>query len=210
MIEIIIGTGNPGKEEQIRFALSSTKIKLRGLRDYDTTGIKVVEDGVTAQENASKKALAYSKGLQSPVLAMDNALYLEGLDETMQPGINVRRIKGRQDRPTDEELLDYYSELIGSLGESISGYWLFAVCIALPDGRIFETEIKSPRRFVSKPSGKTIPGYPIESLQIDPETGKYISEMTDEEKESFWQRLIGKELSAFVNETIKKFRNYSI
>jgi 8-oxo-dGTP diphosphatase len=205
MKAIIIGTGNPGKEEQIRFALSSTGIELRGLRDCDTTGVKVVEDGTTAKENARKKALTYSKALRGPVLAMDNALYLEGLDEGKQPGINVRRIEGKQSRPTDEELLAHYSKLIGSLGESIDGYWLFAVCIALPDERVFETEIASPRRFVSKPSEKIIPGYPVESLQVDPETGKYISEMTDKEKESFWQRLIGKELSDFVNEAVKEF-----
>jgi inosine/xanthosine triphosphate pyrophosphatase family protein len=74
--EIIIGTGNPGKEEQIRLALSPTQIKLRGLSEFDVGDIKVVEDGETAQENARKKALAYAKALREPVLAIDNALYL--------------------------------------------------------------------------------------------------------------------------------------
>ncbi|MFL5802701.1 MAG: hypothetical protein ACJ8CR_13285, partial [Roseiflexaceae bacterium] len=41
-------------------------------------------------------------------------------------------------------------------------------------------------------------GYPLESLQIEPEGGKYISEMTSEEQDAFWQRIVGKELCLFV------------
>ena len=202
---MIIGTGNPAKEQQVREALASLKIPLRGSKEYDTSGVEVREDGTTAQENARRKALAYSKALQNPVIATDNALYLEGLDEVRQPGINVRRIEGRQDRPTDEELLAYYSKLIKSLGGNIGGYWLFAVCLALPDGRVFETEIKSSRRFVAKPSETILSGYPIDALQIDPKSNRYISEIISEGKEPFWQRTIGEEPSNFVNETISKF-----
>ena len=43
-----------------------------------------------------------------------------------------------------------------------------------------------------------IPGYPLESLQIDQASGKYISDMTDAEQEEFWQRAVGEELCAFV------------
>lgn len=202
---LIIGTTNPAKEQQVREALSALEITLHKLKDYDISGIEVIEDGTNAQENARTKALAYSKALQNPVIAIDNALYLEGLDDDRQPGINVRRIEGRQDRPTDEELLAYYSKLIKSLGEDIGGYWLFAVCIALPDGRVFETEIKSLRRFVSKPSQTLLPGYPIDALQIDPDSGRYISEIISEGIEPFWLKTIGKELSDFVKEAISKF-----
>lgn len=92
MKEIVIGTGNMAKEMQIRSALSSTDVTLLGLREFDTSGVEVEEDGKTAQENARKKALTYAKLIKKPVLAMDNALYLEGLEDSKQPGINVRRI----------------------------------------------------------------------------------------------------------------------
>jgi hypothetical protein len=38
----------------------------------------------------------------------------------------------------------------------------------------------------------------LESIQIDPETGKYISEMTTEEQAEFWQRTLGSKLCSFV------------
>ena len=50
---------------------------------------------------------------------------------------------------------------------------------------------RTPRIFTSVVSNSRIVGYPLESIQIDPESGKYISEMTEEEKARFWQKTIG-------------------
>ncbi|MFH1252799.1 MAG: non-canonical purine NTP pyrophosphatase [Candidatus Uhrbacteria bacterium] len=197
MQQIIIGTKNTAKINQIRGALALSGISVDGL----PSGVvfeEVKEDGVTAQENARKKALAYAKTLGQPVLSMDNALYFDDLKPEEQPGINVRRIAGRDDRPTDEELTDHYQKLISELGETTKGYWEFAVCVARPDGSIEETIIISPRIFVGKKSEKTVPGYPLESLQIDPGSRKYISEMTQEEQDIFWQKTIGGPLCEFV------------
>jgi hypothetical protein len=88
--------------------------------------------------------------------------------------------------------------MIERLGGTSEGYWEFAVCLANQDGDVFEHTIVSHRMFVSQPSPVVIPGYPLESLQIEPKSGKYISEMTTEEQTSFWQLMIGKELCAFV------------
>jgi len=41
-------------------------------------------------------------------------------------------------------------------------------------------------------------GYPLESLQIDEVSGKYRSEMTNDELAQLWQRKIGQPLSVFV------------
>lgn len=197
MNHLIIGTKNSAKIDQIRGALTASGIEVAGLPSDMNFG-DVKEDGTTAQENARKKALAYSQVLGKPVLSMDNALYFDKLKLEQQPGINVRRIGQRDDRPTDEELTEYYQKLIGALGDRINGRWEFAVCVAYPDGSTKETTIISPRLFVSKKSERVIPGYPLESLQIDPESGKYISEMTQEEQDSFWQKVIGAPLCEFV------------
>ena len=163
---------------------------------------EVIEDGKTSQENGKKKALSYSKDLNQIVLSMDNALYIDGLSEGHQPGINVRRIKGRSDRPSDQELLSYYSKLIENLGVRIGGHWEFAICIASPDGETKEVTIISKRTFTSKPSEIMIEGYPLESIQIDPISGKYISEMNQKEQDVFWKLMIGDELGRFVKESL--------
>ena len=197
MREITFGTTNEAKMLQVRGALAPAGISVEGIKDKSLLP-KVDEDGITASENARKKSLAYAKALGKTIFSMDNALYFEGLPFEKQPGLSVRRINNFQERPTDEQLLEYYSKLIEKLGGKIGGYWEFAICIANPQGKYKETIIKSPRIFVSKPSSTMVPGYPLESIQIEPNSEKYISEMTQEEQDVFWQTAIGKPLLEFV------------
>jgi len=196
-MQLIIGTTNEAKVKQIKGALSPLNLKIDGVKDKSALP-EVIEDGATAQENAKKKAVAYAKALGVTVLSMDNALFIDGLSKKEQPGINVRRISGRNDRPNDQELLDHYSSLIGRLGEKVEGHWEFAICVATPSGETQETTIISPRLFVSRPSQRIVPGYPLESIQIEPESGKYISEMSQDEQDIFWQKAIGEKLCNFI------------
>jgi inosine/xanthosine triphosphate pyrophosphatase family protein len=199
MNELVIGTSNPAKKQMIRSALLPLGLAVRGTDDYGIA-LDVEEDGVTAQANARKKSLAYAQALGRPVLSMDNALYLRGLAEAEQPGVHTGRIGGRPRRATDQELLAHYAALIGRLGSRIDGHWEFAACFATEGGEIFETTIISARTFVGAPSSVMIPGYPLESLQLDLASGKYISEMTPVEQEEFWQRVVGQELCDFIRE----------
>ena len=196
MKELIFGTTNPAKVLQIRGALAPAGIDVNGVVDKSVLP-EVIEDGKTANENARKKALTYAKALNKTVFSMDNALYINGLSDDKQPALNVRRIDGRT-ATTDEEMIEYYSKLIESLGGKAEGYWEFGICIATPDGKYRETTIKSPRTFVSTPTTNRQAGYPLESIQIDPASGKYIADMTQGEQDSFWQQAIGEKLLEFV------------
>jgi inosine/xanthosine triphosphate pyrophosphatase family protein len=196
MKEIIIASTNPAKIFQIISAL-----KLVGMEAHapDMELPEVVEDGKTLIENATKKAESAAKFLNKTVLAMDNGLYFDGLEDGEQPGPNVRRIPTIKDRrPSDEELIQYYSKLIKSLGKNNGGSFKYGVCVATPEGKNWTTVIESRRTFVSKPYEKIVNGYPIESLSIDPNNGKYIAEMSDKEKEIFWQKTIGETLGKFM------------
>jgi XTP/dITP diphosphohydrolase len=197
MKEIIFGTTNEAKIKQVRGALSPAGISVEGIPDKESLP-EVLEDGKTAVENARKKAMAYAKALNRIVFSMDNALYLEGLSDDKQPGLNVRRPNGITGRITDEEMITHYSKLIGSIGERVNGYWEYGFCIATPTGEYQEITIKAPRIYVSKPSPIIQIGYPLESLQIEPESGKYMSELTQEEQDAFWQKVIGKPLLDFI------------
>jgi len=197
MKEILFGTTNEAKIKQVRGALALVDIGVKGVVNKEMLP-KVNEDGKTAVENAHQKALAYAQALGEPVFSMDNALYINGLAAENQPGINVRRMNGCSERPSDKQMLEYYSQLISGLGGRVNGYWEFGVCIATPGGETWETVIKSPRIFVEKPSKMIVAGYPLESIQIELESGRYISEMTQEEQDAFWQKAIGQPLVKFV------------
>ena len=201
MKEIIFGTTNEAKIKQVRGALSPAGIGVMNILNKEILP-EVSEDGKTAVENARKKALAYAKTLGKVVFSMDNALYLEGLSDDKQPGLNVRRPNGITTRITDEEMIAHYSKLIGSIGERVNGYWEYGFCIATPTGEYQETIIKAPRIYVSKPSPIIQSGYPLESLQIEPESEKYMSELTQEEQDTFWQKVIGKPLLEFVQSVV--------
>ncbi len=202
MKTLTIGTTNPAKITQIRDALSSLQIQVEGIVDKNMLP-EVIEDGVTVQENARKKAVTYAKALNHTVFSMDNGLFLDGLSPERQPGIHVRRIGGIL-ASTDNELLEHAIALVTSLGGKTTGYWEYGICVANPLGHIFETTIKTPRVFTDKPSQKIVQGYPLESIQIDPETNKYISDMTAEEQKQFWQQTIGNELCMFIGGIIGK------
>lgn len=198
-MKLTIGTKNKAKVDQLKMALKDLSIEIQSLpdnKDYP----EINENGKSVLDNARAKALNYAKLIGSPILSMDNGLFLEGLSDNQQPGLNVRHIDGRSDRPTDLEIVDYYSKLIRRLGGKINGYWEYGICIATPHGETKETTFRSERIFVSDPSPKIIEGYPLESLQLDEKTGKYSSEMTLKEKENFYQEreTVGQKLRDFV------------
>lgn len=199
--ELTVGTTNEAKVNQIRGALAPLGLDVQGVIDKSKLP-KVKEDGKTAEENAAKKAVAYAKALGTRVLSMDNALYLNGLRDDEQPALHVRRVGGKE-TTTDQEMVEYYSEVIARLGDKVTGRWEFGVCIADPEGNYSTTTIISPRIFTSIPSKKVVPGYPLEGLQIDPDSSKYISDMNQEEQNLFWQKAIGKQLCDFVQSSLQ-------
>lgn len=197
MDEVIVGTSNPAKQQMFRDALAPLCVHVRGTNDLGIV-VDVDEDGATAQENARKKSLAYVQVAGALVVSIDNALFFDGVPDGEQPGVATRRVPGADGRLSDDALLAYYAERIAQLGGRVGGYWEFAICAADAQGHVFETTIRSRRTFVSTPSSVMIPGYPLESLQIDPESGRYCSELSAEEQAAFWQRAIGVEVCAFM------------
>ena len=195
MSELYIGTSNEAKIKQVGAALTSLGLSVQGVSG-DLP--EVEEDGQTALENARKKAVAYARHLGKMVLSTDNALFFDGLPDDQQPGLFVRRIPGRSGRGSDDELREHYLKLVADAGGKLNGHWEYAVCVASPEGVVGETTIMSPRVFVDKVSSVLVPGYPLTSIQVDPETGKYLSEMAFDESDQFWHKTIGQKLCDFV------------
>ncbi len=200
-VELLFGTENKAKIDQVQGTLEPLGVLVRGINELGIN-LEVPEDGVTAAENARAKARAYARAAGRPVFSMDNALYLDGLPDDEQPGLHVRRIPGSTGRPSDREMLNYYAKLVESHGGSMKGHWEFAVTIAAPEGGIAEATIRSPRQFTAIRSQHIVEGYPIESIQIDPASGKCIADMTAAEQAQFWQHAIGQPLMQFVGSNI--------
>jgi XTP/dITP diphosphohydrolase len=195
---LIVGTTNPAKIYQVRGALHGLNITVEGM-PKDIQLPHVEEDGGSAEENARKKAKAYSALVSDPVIAIDNALYFDNLPPELQPGLNVRRIPGHTGRPTDTDLLNYFSKLIGEHGGTMRGHWDFACALADKNGVVKEITIQSYRTFVSKACTTMTPGFPLDSLQID-ETGTYLSEMDPVERAALREKEFGEKFRKFIAE----------
>lgn len=202
-MKIIFGTQNPAKLKQLQSTLAPLNIAVTGLPEGNWP--EIAEIGKTALENAKNKAKNYAKLLHLPVISMDNALYFNQLAAEQQPGPQVRRLPHQETRASDQELIAYYSQIIASLGKETSGYWEYALSAYHPDGQEYSLVFRSPRRFSATPCSTVMEGYPLESLQLEKETGKYIAEMTEIEKEQFWQKNIGQEVQDFIKSLPNSF-----
>lgn len=77
------------------------------------------------------------------IIIIDDALFLENIPEKFQPRTNVRRVNGK--RLTNEEMIEYYKDLVNKYGEkgNLYGYFQKGIAIVTDDiVKSFETKSK--------------------------------------------------------------------
>lgn len=102
---LLIATSNRGKVREVRAMLAGKNLELLTLDDFPGVA-EAVEDGVTFEENARKKALHYHRLTGVATLADDSGLEVDALGG--QPGIHSARFGGRQgdDAANNAKLVD--------------------------------------------------------------------------------------------------------
>ena len=203
-MELHIGSSNPAKIRQLAAAVAPVGVMVAALDPARLPD--VAEDAIDAIGNARAKAVAFARTSGRMCLAMDAALLLPDLGVDLQPGVNVRRIPGAAGRPTDDEVLRYYADLCAGRAGRLRAFWMFGFAIAVPDGPCFVDETTVQRMFMTPPSTHRRDGYPLDSLQQDPATGRYLAEFTGEAERELWRRTIGAPLQAFVARTVGRLR----
>ena len=180
-ISIVYGTSNPAKLASMRKTLAPLSIKIIGLKDINLKLPDVDESGSTPLENARIKARAYYAILKRPVFACDSGLYIRGLPDHEQPGIHVRTRNGR--RMSDDEMVAHYSAIARQLGGKAVARYSNAICLILSEDKIFEhfdDDISyDPFYITGAPHAKRVAGFPIDSLSVNINTGKYYYDEAD-------------------------------
>ncbi len=184
-MELLFATSNPSKVERFKKQLLKHNITIKSLKDINTV-LDVEETGKDGIENALIKARAYYQELNIPIMAMDDNLYLDNVPENKQPGVFVRRINGQ--RLTDEELLSYYIDLVKAYGinNRINASWSYGLAIIKDDKEYTYSFKKDSFYLIDKPTNKRHPGYPLDSISINKETGKYFTDLTPEDKKDLY------------------------
>jgi XTP/dITP diphosphohydrolase len=97
---LVLGTGNPGKVEELRALLADLPLELI---PGPTLGHPpdVEEDADTLAGNARKKAEAYRAAAGAPALADDTGLEVAALDG--RPGVRTARFAGPDATPDDNK-----------------------------------------------------------------------------------------------------------
>lgn len=180
--KILIASTNQGK-----ISIYSEACKELGLFTTNLAEIKidtkVDENGKDETENAIIKALAYHKISELPVIANDSGLVIDKFKKEDQPGVLVRRFKGKE--LSDRDLLNVYIEKLNEVGGESSGHYIVALALIDKNGELKTRLFYPMRHFISKPSKILLKGIPLSSLSFDEKTGKYLSEMTPFEQNNY-------------------------
>lgn len=180
-MKLLYGTGNPAKIKHMREMLDGSGLEIIGLKDTGLVFPEIDESGNKPLDNARIKALAYYRKAGIPVFSCDSGLYIEGLEEEQQPGVHVRRVNGQV--LSDEQMIDYYSSIAASFGGKVAARYRNAVCLVLDEEHVYEYDGDdiATRTFLlaATPHPERDPGYPLDSISLEQETGAYYMDMDD-------------------------------
>jgi XTP/dITP diphosphohydrolase len=111
-MDLLIGTGNPGKLREYRQLLDSIPFNILGLDDVGLGDVEIDESGETLEANATLKARAYARASGLLALADDTGLMVDALDG--RPGIQAARYAGpgASDADRRRKLLREMAEVI--------------------------------------------------------------------------------------------------
>lgn len=202
-MQLLYGTSNPAKLQHMREMLYGLNIEIIGLNDVGTN-IDIDESGNHPLDNARIKAKTYFKATGISTFSCDSGLYIEGLKGEKQPGVHVRRVNNKY--LSDEEMIEYYADLVLKFGKELKAKYKNAICLVLDENHIFEydgDDIAEYFLMTSKVHHKRKLGFPLDSISLDIKTGKYlldIGENSKKEKEiskGFRKFFIKNNLSSF-------------
>lgn len=185
---LLIGTANVSKLPYLMEYFEDTNIECVSPAALGLARFDAPENAKTAEDNAIEKALAWYHAARMPVLALDAGLVFLDLpdDDPDQPGVHVRRAPGYA--MDDEEMLNYFAGVVHRHGGRLRCAWQDSYCLLKDETHIysytFDREMLLANAFdmVDAPCAGRVPGWPLNSLSIDPCTGKYWLEMTEEDE----------------------------
>jgi len=194
---LVIATRNKNKLREFKEILKDLQIEIRSLDDFGPTP-EAVEDGVTFDENAYKKALHTAKVLGLPAIADDSGLVVEALNG--EPGVYSARYAG--ENATDEQNC---SKLLTALKgvENRRAHFQCVLSIAVPSGPALTYEGRCDGVIIDEKRGDN--GFGYDPLFYFEEFGKTFAELSMDEKNKVSHR--GKALAEVKSEIsmIKKW-----
>jgi XTP/dITP diphosphohydrolase len=190
MKKILIATSNPGKLRDFAGAAAAHDVEIAAIPNLAALPA-VVEDGLTFEENARKKAEQYSLGVPGEiVLADDSGLEVDALNGS--PGVHSARYAAEEPHKADENTDDdannarVLRELNGVPAEKRTGRFV-CVIAAARNGQTLAT-FRGVAEGVILDHLRGTGGFGYDPMFYFPEIRKTFAELTPREKANYSHR----------------------
>jgi len=181
--KIVLSSGNKHKIEEIKYILRDMPFEVVSKDDLGYKDFDVVEDGVTLEENAFKKAEELHKLVNGIVLADDTGLFVDALNG--EPGVYSARYAGEPASDKNNRLM-LLENLKGFPMEKRTAHFKTVIAVVFEDGTKMTAEGRVNGKIAFEERGQN--GFGYDSLFIVSDTGKTFAEMYEEEKNKISHR----------------------
>lgn len=187
---VVLATTNQNKVKEFKQFVSGFPVEVKSLADFGPLP-QAIEDGLTFDDNAYKKALHYAKVLGLPAIADDSGLAVEALSGA--PGVHSARYAGAAatDQENCQKLL---KEMEGVANRKAS--FVCVLSIAVPSGPALTYEATCDGTILTEPRGSS--GFGYDPLFYYEPLKKTFAEISTEEKNQVSHR--GKVLAELSSE----------
>ena len=171
---LVIATRNKNKLREFREILKDLQIEIQSLDDFGPTP-EAIEDGVSFDENAYKKAIHTAKVLGLPAIADDSGLVVDALNG--EPGVYSARYAG--ENATDEENCNKLLNALQGV-ENRRAHFQCVLSIAVPSGPALTYEGRCDGVIIDDKRGDN--GFGYDPIFYFEEFRKTFAELSMEEK----------------------------
>lgn len=184
MQKLLIATTNKGKVKEIQALLDGLDVELVTPKDLGLD-IEIEEDGATYQENAAKKARAYSQASGLIALADDSGLEVDALGG--QPGLHSARYSG-QPGATDADRRAFLLKKLEEKPRPWTAHFHATVAVAAPNGLVQFAEGNCWGEIIPEERGTG--GFGYDPIFFLPEKNCTMAELSMDEKNRLSHRAL--------------------
>lgn len=176
MQKLLIATNNKGKVIELQELLKGLNIHLITPDDINLI-LDVIEDGKTYQENAGKKAIAFSQASGLISLTDDSGLEVDVLNGA--PGLYSARYSPKPNA-NDKDRRNYLLENLKDKPQPWKAHFHATIAIATPAGEIEFAEGNCYGEIIPEERGTN--GFGYDPIFLFPELSKTMAELEDDHK----------------------------
>ncbi len=181
-MKLILASKNSHKAMEMQWILGK-EVELVTLDKTVAADIDVIEDGLTFEENAVKKATEIMKATGLPTVADDSGLCVDALGG--RPGIYTARFAG-ENATDDENISKMLSELKNVAEADRTARFVCVIAVAIPGEKPKTYRGECEGRILTEKQGEN--GFGYDPIFFVPEYGKSMAELPGEVKNTISHR----------------------